>query len=29
VPAGPGSGVAVDYEALAAFATWRRWCPAD
>jgi o-succinylbenzoate synthase len=29
VPAGPGTGVAVDYEALAAFSTWRRWCPAD
>ena len=29
VPTGPGSGVAVDHEALAAFSTWRRWCPAE
>ncbi len=29
VPAGPGSGVAVDHEAMAAFSIWRRWCPAE
>jgi o-succinylbenzoate synthase len=28
VPVGPGSGVAIDDEALAAFSIWRRWCPA-
>jgi o-succinylbenzoate synthase len=29
VPAGPGSGVSVNNDALRAFATWRRWWPAD
>ena len=29
VPAGPGSGVFVDNDALKAFATWRRWWPVD
>jgi o-succinylbenzoate synthase len=28
VPAGPGSGVFVNDDALKAFATWRRWWPA-
>lgn len=27
VPAGPGTGVTVDLDALRTFCTWRRWCP--
>ncbi len=29
VPAGPGSGVTVNDEAISAFSTWRQWCPAQ